>query len=182
MEIILYHGTTDVALQEILAQKRLQQSTGFHHYLGKGIYFYDDFIQAKVWAKMKARHLRCQPAVIRCKIKVLEENYLNLDGRAEQDFFFNERNKYISSLEERRLKPKEYYIDSKFCDFISSKLKIKLISKTFVYIHPEERQIPYVFSNTKVKPYNVTRIFRTEKQYCVKDQGIIIDVEEVTFY
>jgi hypothetical protein len=178
MKILLYHGTTDEALESILTQRRFKQSEGIKHYLGKGLYFYDDFNHARVWAVMKAKRFGSQPAVIQCLIDVPEEYCLDLDHRAEQDFFFKERNKYIRRIRQKRLEVKAY-TDSNFCDFIAKRLSIKLISKTFVYVHPKERQIRYVFSNEKIDPFDVTRIYRTEKQYCIKDQGIITDIREI---
>ena len=52
----LYHGNTESVVDEIVHSGVLlseYKSTGPNHYLGDGYYFYDEALQAKVWAIMK---------------------------------------------------------------------------------------------------------------------------------
>jgi len=60
--LTLYQGNTESAIDEILNNGCFSEkfrSTGERHYLGDGFYFYNDPIQAEVWAKMKVnRHTK----------------------------------------------------------------------------------------------------------------------------
>lgn len=52
----LFHGNTEKVVDDIIKARQLlpiYKSTGPKHYLGDGYYFYDDSLQAKVWALMK---------------------------------------------------------------------------------------------------------------------------------
>ncbi len=46
---ILYHGTTNDSAKKILEEKRFKKSTGDRHWLGDGVYFYEDMILAYRW-------------------------------------------------------------------------------------------------------------------------------------
>ena len=179
MILTLFHGNTKSAIDEMVgAQQLLEQfrSRGDAHYLGDGFYFYHDPIQAEVWAKMKTnRNPKYQGenwAVMKCEIKVEEDLLLDLDNREEQDFFFSEMIKLYEQLERRQLELIEYS-DAYLCNHIASITGVRLIAKTFSYIDKEEA-FPVKFSNEKFPPYAITRHFRTEKQYVIRDSNSLV--------
>lgn len=172
MLMILYHGTTEMRVFEIFREGKFNHSTGEKHYLGSGIYFYEDLSQAIVWAKLVSKRDQRPPCVIKATIKVNDDQYMNLDYRDDQDLFFKFRKKYIESYMKHF--DAEYYNDSLFCDFLAKRFFVKMMSKTFVYIR--EPQIPVLLSNQKWTNRNITRHYRTEKQYCLKDDHWIQEI------
>lgn len=180
-EIILYHGTVESKAIDIISEQKFNDSDGEKHYLGRGIYLYDDLEQAIVWAKLKRNDLRKKGiydryAIIECIVDIELEEIFDLDKRAYQDFFFKERNNYINLIKNASLEY-TYYNDRNFFNFLFDTADVQIISKTFPYIHPKEKQVRYLLSNDKTTHRDVTRHYRTEKQYCVRDSSIIKSIK-----
>lgn len=178
LTLTLYHGNTKRAVEEIVSTKCFLEkfrSTGDSHFLGDGFYFYHDPVQAEVWARMKVnrnpKYLGEDWAVMKCTVSVDEDNFLDLDNREEQDFFFSEMVRLYEQLEARKLELVEYN-DAYLCNHIASITGVQLISKTFPYIDREE-VYPPKFSNERFPPYSITRHFRTEKQYVVRNSNLV---------
>lgn len=181
--MLFYHGTTDEAAIDILGYNKFAPSTGEHHLLGKGIYFYTDPVQALVWAKMRCNRLNREraeeaeerglafyevsPTVIEVDIEINEDEFADFDLRVPQNLFFKHRDGYYRSVRKKLLNI-DYYTDSHFCDLICDKISVKMLAKTFVYIHPADAQIPVRYSNDR-ESRDVTKHFRSERQYCLKD-------------
>lgn len=186
LSLTLYHGNTKKAIQEIISGHHFPdkfKSTGDAHYLGDGFYFYHDPIQAEVWAKMKVsrnpKYLGKDWAVLKCCVAVEEDEFLDLDNREEQNFFFSEMIRLYEQLGARRLELIEYN-DAYLCNHIASITGVVVISKTFPYVDREE-VFPPKFSNDKVPPYSITRHFRTEKQYVVRCSNSIVSYDIIKF-
>lgn len=184
MILTLFHGNTKSAVDEMVeAQTLLEKfrSTGDSHYLGDGFYFYHDPIQAEVWAKMKVnRKPKYQGedwAVMKCDIKVEEDLLLDLDNREEQDFFFSEMLRLYEQLEARQLEMVEYN-DAYLCNHIASITGVQIITKTFSYMDRGEI-FPAKFSNERIPPHSITRHFRTEKQYVIRDSNLLVSCDRI---
>lgn len=183
-EFRLYHGNTEKVVNEIVKSNQLldkYRSEGDSHYLGNGFYFYDDPVQAMVWAKMKVknRYKDQRWAVLECVINVEEEGILDLDKRDEQDFFFSEMKRLDEEIKEKDLEIIDYN-DSYLCNHLANMLELSLITKTFVY-KDMFNTFPPLFSNRKSKPYLITRHFRTEKQYVIKNTNIVVSLKKYNF-
>lgn len=175
--MILYHGTTDYAAVDILSSEEVTFSKGDKHYLGEGIYLYADPYHALTWATLKAKSKKLNPFVFQFDVEVVEDEFMDLDLRKDQDFFFQRRREYIRAIEVKELN-RDYYNDSQFCDFISEYFGVKMLAKTFVYVHSKDSDLPVRYSNQKDTDYNITRHFRTEKQFCLKENKWIKSIKE----
>mgnify|MGYP001486714024 CR=1 FL=1 len=178
LSLTLFHGNTRKAIDEIISLQYFPEkfkSTGDTHYLGDGFYFYRDPVQAEVWARMKVNRNTTYKgedwAVLKCRVSIEEEQFLDLDNREEQNFFFSEMIRLYEQLKARNLKLIEYS-DAYLCNLIASITGVQVIAKTFPYVDREEVFSPK-FSNEKVPPYSITRHFRTEKQYVVRNSSLI---------
>lgn len=176
MKLFLYHGTIEKYAIDDIGKQKIFHSAGENHYLGDGIYLYSDPLHALVWASMKTKRYQknkesAKPAVLEVQIDIPEENHMDLDQREFQDIFFEYREKYLKLL--KQSSEIKYYTDSHFCNFLSARIAAKMISKTFVYIHPKEDQLPVLNSNNKDTNVGITRHYRTEKQFCLKDDSFI---------
>lgn len=177
-KLTLYHGNTKKVIDDIISAGRCltkYKSTGPNHYLGDGFYFYDDPLQAKIWAIMKVtrnpKYYREPWAVLKCTVEVDDERIMDLDKREEQDFFFEEMLKLNHQIKSGNLEV-EYYHDTFLCNHLAHIIGIDLICKTFSYRDKKEIVIP-IHSNEKPKSFPITRHFRTEKQYCLRTENII---------
>lgn len=135
----LYHGNTEKVVDDIIEPGQLlpiYKSSGPDHYLGDGYYFYDDPVQAKVWAIMKVTRnekYRGQPwAVLQCTVEVDDENVFDLDHREQQDFFFEEMYQMKKLIENGAIEV-EQYKDTYLCNHLAGILDIELFIKTFPY-------------------------------------------------
>ncbi|CAM3425007.1 hypothetical protein PALU110988_21910 [Paenibacillus lupini] len=186
LEIILFHGNTESVIDQTVDSQSLlpaYKSSGDKHYLGDGYYFYHDEEQAKTWAMMKVtrneKYKHENWAVLKCKIRVNEENYMDLDLRENQNFFFEEMHRLKLLLYNRQISIQEYN-DAFMCNHLANILVLELISKTFSYKDKHD-SFPPLFSNQKSKPYGITRHFRTEKQYCIVTPHIVSSFEKVAY-
>lgn len=171
----LYHGNTEKVVDDIIKAGQLlpiYKSTGPDHYLGDGYYFYDDPIQAKVWAIMKVTRnekYKGQPwAVLQCTVEVDDEKVFDLDNREQQDFFFEEMFHMQKQIENGELDV-EYYRDTYLCNHLAHILDIDLFIKTFPYVD-KGRVVTPLFSNEdprkRANLIAYTRHFRTENNWC----------------
>jgi hypothetical protein len=174
---VFYHGTIRPFVDIIVADKHFNTSNGEEHLLGKGIYLYEDQFQAQKWARMKAAYLNTDPVVLAVQAEINEEEVMDLDFRKDQDLFFKNRKLFLDAVEKHRFQV-SYYTDSHFCDFLSSLFSVKILSKTFVYTNKHERQIPVRYTNQKQTDRGVTRHYRTERQFCIKDPDWVVDISE----
>lgn len=182
----LYHGNTETVISDtVSAQKLLDKykSIGDKHYLGDGYYFYHDLSQAKVWAHLKVtrneNYRGQQYAVLKCEVEVDDDYVMDLDNRDEQDYFFAEMKRLKIQLDNRSLGI-EQYCDTYLCNHLSTQLSLTMLTKTFPYKDKFDSFRP-LFSNTRPPygPYNITRHFRTEKQYVLRENYRIIILDKV---
>ncbi|HEU4965661.1 MAG TPA: hypothetical protein VFV52_17770 [Bacilli bacterium] len=173
--LVLFQGNTRSAIEHMVSQQTLlgkYESKGDKHYLGDGFYFYEDFFQALVWVKMKVtRNMKYlgQPwGVMKCEIEFDENSFADLDEREEQNFFFAEMVRLRREIASNNLVIAEYS-DAYLCNHLSKILDLSILAKTFVY-RDKHNSFPTLFSNDRSQPYSITRHFRTERQYVVKNR------------
>ncbi|MCM2979230.1 hypothetical protein M3592_28025 [Priestia aryabhattai] len=178
MSTTFYHGTIEPNGEKIYDTQSFLFSDGEKHLLGKGIYLYKDPIQAKVWARMKADYEKSKPVILEVEVDVNQDDYLDLDIREHQDFFFRQRKQFLTKIKEKSLTHVQaHYTDSHFCDFLVGRTNDTIVAKTFVYALPHEsRAIPVRYTNQKQTDRNITRHYRTEKQYCIKNHTLIKNI------
>ncbi|TKC16740.1 hypothetical protein [Robertmurraya kyonggiensis] len=183
-KLILFHGNTESAINEIINSGNIPEkfiSKGDTYFLGDGFYFYNDSIQAKVWAKMKVsrntKYIGQNWAVLKCEMFYNEELFLDLDKREEQNFFFDEMVRLNDQILAKDLEIEEYN-DAYLCNHLTNRLDLEILTKTFVY-KDKHKTLPTLFSNKKNSPYSITRHFRTEKQYAIKQDKLIISFEKI---
>ncbi|MGX4607603.1 hypothetical protein [Priestia sp. JNUCC 25] len=129
---------------------------------------------------MKADYENSKPLVLEVEVDVdvNKDDYLDLDTRSNQNFFFKQRQEFLSKIKDKSLTHVEsHYTDSHFCDFLVRRTNDTIVAKTFVYALPHENKvIPVRYTNQKKTDRNITRHYRTEKQYCIKDHALIKNI------
>jgi hypothetical protein len=180
--MLLYHGTLDYAAVNIMARKHFIHSNGTHHLLGKGIYLFDDMESAFAWATKQTEKqnkknppvLPYKPVVLKVEVELVEETYMNLDSLELQDLFFVARRKFKETVRKYGLMS-EVYTDSLFCDFLSHKLNVKLLSNTMLDL-TYRNYIPTQMKKDLELNNLATMHFPTERHYCLKDNSLIRNI------
>ena len=72
---MVYHGTTLENANSIVSEKNIKQSIGDRHWLGDGVYFYEEFLYAVRWirCKEKSDELFEKYAIISAELNINEE-------------------------------------------------------------------------------------------------------------
>jgi len=177
---ILYHGTTkDYAV--IIIKNGFQLSTSDTHWMGKGVYFYDNAEQA---VSFNFKTKKAVPTVVlKAVIKVAKNKILDLRKKADNDkfaeFIEKQEPKYDNSI---RLKETAKDINmsiEKELDKIIFSLKCALFD---YYCDTYKIDLAVCEHNTHpgslkqmiMKSLNINK--NIEVQYCVKNLEIIKDI------
>jgi len=165
--------------------KGLQISTSDTHWMGKGVYFYDNELQAREFVMKVARILgkgkRLVPAVIRAHVLVKHKNLLNLvNNKTHQqrfrDFVIEQEPTYNNSVVIRGLdmsieKNRDRCVFRQKCalfDYFCSIYDIHLVIS-------EHRPHPGSMANMILDSIKLNN--RAEVQYCVKTVDVIKKIE-----
>ena len=188
--IIGYHGTKKSVADEILNRGFLIKEAKLtdNHWLGHGIYFYDDFKLAKSWADTKVKNhnnkynLKEESCVI--KANIFGNNICDLDDNLEVDKFLSYFNQLYPILEQNHsieLKDKSHYekIQIYNCivlDYYTEINNIDVIIRTY-----DSKRTRY-YEKEHNLDYNIKKLLRIthiEKQICVKNEDLISNMEIV---
>lgn len=167
-----FHGTFSDCVDEII-NRGFKYTPRKDHWLGQGVYFYEkDIEQAKVWAKSKRiNHAEYQNkliAIIEAVIKVPQENFLNLNLRADC-WFVEKFAKEMLTSDDFKLKLDSSKPAINRCllfDYISRKRGIKVILAPFSHVPSHLKDLE------KDAGVDLGLSF-TEQQICVKETNTI---------
>jgi len=152
------------------------------HWLGQGIYFYDNFDLAFWWIKCKLNSPyghRC--GVIKAVLECDSSEFLNLDSTSGMDYFVREIDKILTnevSKTKFKFAIKEEDSIQNLCfalDLLKHLRGIKLISRTFPSKSPEptyaSESIPQFEKKHFIFPLNFTYV---ERQMCATSNEVVV--------
>lgn len=87
MIITGYHGTSEKCADEIIASKKYELSNGDEEWLGSGIYFYEQYIDAWKWTRQRKYN---KPSILHSIIKVRKDEVIDFDteeGKRKEETF-----------------------------------------------------------------------------------------------
>lgn len=146
-----YHGTTMEYAEKIVKEKNYKVSDGDKEWLGKGIYFYFDILDAYNW--------RNSEAILHSIIKIADCEYLDIDSKEGTKIYYD----IIEHIESFDIKIEKNAVQKNQCAVMKilwdTCPKIKVISASF----PKEK--------TKVPTMIDKRTRR--KEFCVRDNDYI---------
>jgi hypothetical protein len=167
ISIIGYHGTEIRNVDKILRSEFVSIERP-DHWLGQGIYFYEDLSLAKWWAEKKFKRVYSQAAVVQVEILVDDSNLLNLDSKDGMDKFFREIKKILhkSTIS---FKFEDDRRTENFCfalDLLKGELGISVIIRSFLRHSPSygEQNINVFEKDFFNLPHDFAYL---EKQICV---------------
>ncbi|MGB1206931.1 MAG: hypothetical protein ACPG5B_14900 [Chitinophagales bacterium] len=179
--LIGFHGTNFFLARKIVTDKFTAQHNP-KHWLGQGIYLFEEEYLAKWWAEGKFKYQKS--AIIKVTIEALESQILNLDTQKGMTFFRQKikellisNNNLKKSLSFSRKTP--YKNICLLLDLIKKELGIKVIIGTFVKSNPtyaEDKEY-YFFQKRHSLPSTLFYANYDETQICLTDESVVINKE-----
>ena len=168
-----YHGTTDTAAASIISQNKFYTSHKSTEWLGAGTYFFAHKAYATRWAIQEAskpKHFGCSPAVVSAKLTYNEEQLLDLDDPEQRNQVNELIKEFISITASVENSPKADMLRAeqweKWCFgcnlYRRMRPGIAITSFTFLV-----RDNPNGFPDT-------------QRQFCVSDPAIILNIKKET--
>ncbi|KGF03410.1 hypothetical protein [Anaerococcus lactolyticus] len=139
LKIIGYHATSTFRAMNIKSRTDFKASESKEEWLGKGVYFWDELINAKWWSKVRKfyNHRR----IFKCQLECNDIYFLDLDKTEDCTIYKNFINKFESYVDKLSYELKERSIDYKFksekeircfyLDAFKELNKIKMIGRSF---------------------------------------------------
>ena len=192
-----YYGTCSFAKQSIDKRGLDPEATDPRndHWLGKGVYFFEDIVQAKWWATITSnKNYGSFPVVYGASIVADSGQVLNLDNNDEQVLFRQFIQENLEAVDKLCKEANRGYpvFDKRqfkgiFYDYYKRMFGIKVVIYTFAkdfagYLqnypnNKAERQIQRDLSRVLGISFNEKQICVSD-QDCIKDCKVIEDVEE----
>lgn len=175
-ELYLYHGTELGCAKNIL-NKEFTIKRNDEHWLGNGVYFFEDEDLARWWTTNPTSKYGTtvkEPAILKCKILIDEQDILDLRRLQDYKHFCNiYKDIYLKKILRNGPDdaPKISQIRCAYCDFIQEYFQYKIIIGTFY--KPTQPYLPLKYGKYFTKfelPY-------IEIQYCVFDNNVIVGKE-----
>lgn len=174
-KISLYHGT-ELANAKKIINGEFKIKKNDEHWLGNGIYFYEDEPLARWWTtnpttKFGTQQIR-RPAVIECQIEIAKQDILDLRCLEDYRLFckiYKEvyLKQIIGNSSDMPLEIKK--LRCAFCDFIQDRYQYKMIVGTFY--QPKQPYLPTRYG----RHFKKFRLPYIEIQYSVFDNDIIVE-------
>ena len=148
------------------------------HWLGQGVYFFDDYDKAMWWANItSSQNQNCGAVIFQSDIEVPEEDVLNLDDNEQLDKFMTEILEMLKEIEkECPGEMPEFQGDDQFravfFDYYKIKNKISVIIATFQKeIAGYTRRRDAIDRKKQRMLMNKTGLRFHERQICVSKKG-----------
>lgn len=188
-KIIGYHGTKNTHANKIMLEgfKIPAPKEGDNHWLGHGIYFFDNYDLAEWWANAKVnrqnKKYNNNDSTSIIKATILSNNTLDLDN----PFHLQKFKKYQLELQAQLLetgiqldftKGKGFVEERTRCfwsDLIKEQYNIDVLIYTFTKRNPSYIENKYRIINNSKNPLNNIGLSYHEKQICVTKNSSIID-------
>ncbi len=170
-EIICYHGTDSEIAKAIVASKFV---CGYNdaHWLGNGIYFYEDEALAKWWTTNPSNKFGShvtKPALVKCKISIDKKRVLDIRTLEGYNQYIEEFDKFFDIAYKYRLKNGALLSYQKFrCfffDWLFEQNKYDLLIAPF-----SANKQPYLPKSGNENFFKKMHILFTEGQICLSEK------------
>ena len=189
IELKLYHGTNRKRGQNFIKNQSMEASIGEKHWLGDGIYLFEDDFWAYWWIRELYKdkyldqvypdiyqlYLEKHYQVLIIKVNILKNRIFNLNNSKHKLEFIKvmkaiaEKQKYSDKMEEQA-KVEGIVLNYMFNE-LDYKRDFDLVKANF--IRDENR---YSRKNFKIR-----LAYNSQEQYCIKNSEIVNSIEELDF-
>ncbi len=179
-----YHGTNINSFNKILKDNKMNPSRGDNHWLGDGVYFYDDVVYAYYWIYTQFNNryknnlsennnIYNEFKIISSKLKMESEKIFNLDSIINKTIFDTTYENCVNKkIQSQRFK------DCEMADGVVINIMFNELGYNKNY------NVVIASFSRRTKNYENTNLrlhYSIEKQICVKDNGIIYDIIEYNY-
>lgn len=99
MEIVGYHGTTEENGNEIIKSQEYKYDKSRNHWMGDGIYFFEDSYLAERWADDMVKKTKKAPMVLVNKLYCDKDKCLDLTKAENKDKFRTDFIEFLNEIE-----------------------------------------------------------------------------------
>jgi len=183
IETVGYHGTAEENVSDILENQFITKHRD-DHWLGQGIYFYEDSKLAEWWIKKKLETYSGEgPAVIKATMRCEKGEFLDLDKNEDLDLFFHRLKKVLMGGQIKlglRFKTGDEQSRIRnlcFCiDILKNCSGLKLIALTFLKSNPSYVRGNILSFENDYFPLPFAISYK-ERQICATSNDIITSKE-----
>ncbi len=185
MDEIGYHGTCTKYQYDIETNGLDPAKTKYrkNHWLGQGVYFFDDYEKALWWASsISSQNNNCGEIIFEANIKAPDEEVLNLDDNKQLDNFISVIFKLIKEIEETCSGNIPIFENDNFravfFDYYKEQYNISVVIGTFQkeFAGYTTRR-NFVEKELQKKIMNIIGIKFQERQICVSKKERIISTK-----
>lgn len=155
------------------------------HWLGQGVYFFDDYLKAQWWASsVSMQNSNCGGLIYKSRIEAPDEEVLDLDDNSQLDYFMTETLNTLEEIRKECLGTMPVFIDENFralfFDYFRKSKGISVIIGTF-----QKDAAGYTVKRNRDELKNQKRIMNIigikfkERQICVSKKECIKSAELV---
>ena len=149
------------------------------HWLGQGVYFFDDYDKAMWWATtISSKNNNCGSIIFQSNIKAPDEEVLDLDDNKQLDVFMTKTIATLKEIQKDCQGQMPIFEDASFravfFDYYKEQNKISVIIKTFFKkIAGYTMRRNYYEKKLQEKIMDITGIMFQERQICVSKKECI---------
>lgn len=158
VELVGYHGTTKTNAENIMRQKKYNESTKSTEWLGWGVYFFKDEFWARNWSKRECVRKNAKEGVLQSGIRCAKDLFFDLDSvdnkkKMEEMIKPILTTKSVGGVPEFKTKEE---LRCFYCNYYAIKMSVLVYSCNFPSGGFDDMGFP-----------------KSQVQYCVKDNKII---------
>lgn len=176
--LTLYHGTERDVGSRIIASKTFKQSLGDEHWLGDGIYFYEEKIYAFRWIYIRynKKYPMCTPnmaniikkySILSADITIEQERIFDLTRYEHKEQFDRVHNRSL----EKNKSGKINITDGAVLNFMFHKMKYNKKYDMIKAMFPHE--------DNDISSMKTRLSYIPEMQYCVVNKRIISNIKDI---
>lgn len=182
-----FHGTCMKYFEDIQSEglDPLKCKHRNDHWLGQGVYFFDDYDKALWWASnISEKNKKCGAIIFKAKIIVPDNKVLNLDNRKQLDMFIDSSIEMLKEIEKRCKGKMPIFVKKNFraffFDYYKQQHDIAVIVKTF---HKDyagyTKKRNYTEKKMQQEIMEITGLSFFERQICVSQKDYIKELKLV---
>lgn len=168
---MVYHGTTKECADQIISDNRMKPSMGDRHWLGDGVYFYQDFFYALRWIRCKEKtdSLLDNYSIITAELNIDEERIFSLLNMEHKLLF--QQVLEICSERLKRIGSQNDVVDGAILNIMFKEMKYgnkyDIVKASFIH---EDKNLWH---------YSSRLCYIQEIQICVKNLDIISQLQKM---
>ncbi len=173
--LVGYHGTNRGNCQSILADQVFRPSKGVRHWLGEGVYFFEQQTEAIAWVN----RFGSESAILEADIHVENNMYFNIaDNDEDRECFVKIAKRILDEAESHKIQiDQKNKIDGFVVNFIYNNFfQFHVIKGYFAFSIADFKEYANIYNTP------VSRLVKIQTQYCVRNSRCIVNIKEKKYH